>query len=135
MSSNDAELNVEDTLSRQSSLQDESAIIKDLQERLQFANETIQTMLEEQTPAQTSSTLDEPMQQFEAQISGLEQQRSVLIDEIQSTKDKAHSMLAGKDTEVSQLRNVIAKLKSLLVTKTEITPEEMQDLLNAQIAP
>ena len=135
MSSNDAELNVEDTLSRQSSLQDESAIIKDLQERLQFANETIQTMLEDQTPAQTSATLDEPMQQFEAQISGLEQQRSVLIDEIQSTKDKAHSMLAEKDTEVSQMRNVIAKLKSWLVTKTEITPEEMQDLLNAQIAP
>jgi chromosome condensin MukBEF ATPase and DNA-binding subunit MukB len=75
------------------------------------------------------------MQQFEAQISGLEQQRSVLIDEIQSTKDKAHSMLAEKDTEVSQMRNVIAKLKSWLVTKTEITPEEMQDLLNAQIAP
>lgn len=87
----------------------QSDTIRNLEERLQFANETINALLS--SGPQAEAELEEPGET-------LERQRQEWLQELQATKEKAHEMLLLKDEEIKRLQQA---------TKSDSPSEESKE--------
>jgi len=117
--------------------------ILELQEKLTFANQTVQALAETQdleevkhsasdqrkSESKEDSQLDLSYDEatvLKIRLAEAEQQRAELVDAVEQNKAKARALLVQKDTQIQRLKMVCAKYESHL--KSSLSAEEVQKI-------